>query len=868
MSSKIRQNFFTPQKLLLLFLTFFAIQSIMLLFLALRPFDARAQARAGGLTGEGQQDCPCLYDKKGTNKIDTTRLYIPIPGVTDACGWVCDINDDARGDIADYIITVYKLLVGIAAVVAFAMIVYAGYEWIFAMGNSGKIDDAKERIMSACIGLALALVSVQFLQALNPQLTNISLPDVTKIARASLNPFCRDTDIVFGVDTMKELKDKDYVVDKTRATKDKASLTCPSEFTIYVRIEGDKAYCYSNSIDECWGQITEKFANKGDQSVTITGTDGQPITLTQQSIIPYDPKSAPKCQGTFCSGSDKEQVCYPSDPYARAFECKSAKSACEDTNDNKNGCEEVNNWLAYQGYTDQQCAKIVKTAQQDACILGKLLKCPPDYPNQMKGDDVFRNLVKDICWEAKGQSEAVLKDCGGFGVKIYPVLDGNAVQGANALCCRKPSTQESETDYSCVTNYMDRGNTVVELLSIVQQVTIPPNTPGHYFGHDCNEGTAYLLDKEGTDCHILGFYPDAYDVLGTCQKKEGENGDQGTVTRGVCVPKDETLYGGFKVCWGDNPYQQINNNYNNYNLCLKTEKEAYKCNPYLLSSGISCIGETPASPPQVNTNNVINTEIEIAIETVVNSNTTLKNNFSNQQIGFQSKPQFFSANTAFAAEKIDACTFVQAVVDQESDGKVDAWNGNKNDKGQVVSVDCGLMGINIPNGTDKNSCEQYKDTSDLDQDGNLDENLFDPGFNIATGVQKINSWFSPSICGDGTSCKASQSGRVDGNKFYRYAMAGYNGGTNANKKSGGDDQFCSIDESGANKCCASPCKDYQDECFITATADDIYPTQVECPNDRGKYQGTYDYVFNIEELYKALKNKNQKKDGDGIASCP
>src|SRR3990167_6042939 len=450
MSSKIRQNFFTPQKLLLLFLTFFAIQSIMLLFLALRPFDARAQARAGGLTGEGQQDCPCLYDKKGTNKIDTTRLYIPIPGVTDACGWVCDINDDARGDIADYIITVYKLLVGIAAVVAFAMIVYAGYEWIFAMGNSGKIDDAKERIMSACIGLALALVSVQFLQALNPQLTNIYLPDVTKIARASLNPFCRDTDIVFGVDTMKELKDKDYVVDKTRATKDKASLTCPSEFTIYVRIEGDKAYCYSNSIDECWGQITEKFANKGDQSVTITGTDGQPITLTQQSIIPYDPKSAPKCQGTFCSGSDKEQVCYPSDPYARAFECKSAKSACEDTNDKKNGCEEVNKWLGFQGYTDKQCAKRedtgwALTAAGDECVFGSFVDCPVGF-NPVFGDDIFyvNNVNKELdaegkCWDWKrkeggGGDTQILHNCSANPLnKIYPVMSGQAVEGANAL---------------------------------------------------------------------------------------------------------------------------------------------------------------------------------------------------------------------------------------------------------------------------------------------------------------------------------------------------------------------------------------------------------------------------------------------------
>lgn len=839
-------SFLTPQKLLLLFLTIFAVQSVMLLFLILRPIPVGAQARAGGDNPQNPQECPCGFLKTSTaqtaTKIDTSRLYIPIPGVTDACGFVCDVNGDARGDVVDYIFTVYKLLIGIAAVVAFAMIVYAGYEWIFAMGNSGKITDAKERIMSACIGLGLALVSVQFLQTLSPQLTNLYLPDVTKIARASVNPFCRETDIVLGFNTA-DPKHRVAVALPSARPEDKTQITCQSQFIVAVRIEGDKAHCYSKNKDQCWKEIKAKF----DNPPQITGEDGKPITITYENIVTYDAKSAPKCQGTYCDGGS-ENVCYPSDPYARSFSCKSADKACNDTDDKRNGCEEVNKWLKFQGYIGRQCAKRVDVASGDECVFGRVLMCPYDFPKKVTGEGLFDKNAEDVCWKRQGVDEEVVKDCTQMdGKKIYPVLDGVAVAGAQALCCQKDKEAESKSDYKCETT--NTGTVIIPLSSVEGRVGgfFEDYTDGQKFGTVCNNGTT--PDNEGGVCKIVNYFN--VSMGGTCKTKYGDiphpNGGSVKVERGVCMP-DDTNYQ-LKVCLGilTPQLRQPNSFYADTDACRAVMSQTTPCIPYLLSSSIPCKGEAGGgggSGAQSNASGVIKPEIENAVETVVNAS-SLRTYLSDQQISFNDS-QFFTPNTALAAEKIDACTFVQAIIAKESNG--DASAHPESDEG----YDCGLMQIHINSGNCK------------------DAGLLDPVTNIQRGVSLLETIFQSPSCGDNTSCEAAKDKDkgVGREKFYRYILAGYNGNADANKKSGGDDGICrsdEVDEQGKPKCCSDPCKDYGDACFIKTSDENIFPTQVECPNDRGEFEGTYNYVFKIEDLYKELKNKSGTA---GVASCP
>src|SRR3989338_737318 len=133
-------------KILLFFLSLFALQTLLLLFLLARPLIGYAigETRAGGDKGTDTETCACAEDKNSSTGIkESTRLFIPVPGVTDACGWVCDINGDQKGDVVDYVVTGYKFLVGLAAGVAVIMIMYGGYSWIFAMGNSSQIEGAK-----------------------------------------------------------------------------------------------------------------------------------------------------------------------------------------------------------------------------------------------------------------------------------------------------------------------------------------------------------------------------------------------------------------------------------------------------------------------------------------------------------------------------------------------------------------------------------------------------------------------------------------------------------------------------------------------------------------------------------------------------
>ncbi|HBH46770.1 MAG: hypothetical protein A2445_00050 [Candidatus Jacksonbacteria bacterium RIFOXYC2_FULL_44_29] len=184
-------------KYIIFFLIVFALQGVLLLVLMLNP--ARAGAAGAQATVEQNiTNCPCGFSSdKPTDKLETVRLFIPIPGVTDKCGYLCDVNGDSRADVVDYVIMVYKFLVGLAGVVAVIMIMLGGYRWIFAMGNSARIAGAKETIFSAIIGLVLALISVQLLETINPRLADVSLPNVAEIGRVSLSEeFCSQYDIL------------------------------------------------------------------------------------------------------------------------------------------------------------------------------------------------------------------------------------------------------------------------------------------------------------------------------------------------------------------------------------------------------------------------------------------------------------------------------------------------------------------------------------------------------------------------------------------------------------------------------------------------------------------------------------------------
>lgn len=96
-------------------------------------------------------------------------------------------------DLADYISIFYRYMVGAIGIVGVAMIMYGGIRWVSSNGNSKEVDEAKQTIISAIVGVALALGSYVLLNFLNPMITQLEDPlKGHTISSTDTTVFCRD----------------------------------------------------------------------------------------------------------------------------------------------------------------------------------------------------------------------------------------------------------------------------------------------------------------------------------------------------------------------------------------------------------------------------------------------------------------------------------------------------------------------------------------------------------------------------------------------------------------------------------------------------------------------------------------------------
>ncbi len=54
---------------------------------------------------------------------------------------------------------VIRVFLGLLGIIFVVLIVLAGYKWMTAMGDSGKVDEAREQLSTAVIGLAIILAA-------------------------------------------------------------------------------------------------------------------------------------------------------------------------------------------------------------------------------------------------------------------------------------------------------------------------------------------------------------------------------------------------------------------------------------------------------------------------------------------------------------------------------------------------------------------------------------------------------------------------------------------------------------------------------------------------------------------------------------
>lgn len=95
---------------------------------------------------------------------------VPIPG-SEFSGGTVDVNSSL---FARYVGAFYIYFIGVVGILAVVMMMWGGYHYVTALGNPAKMQQGKETINNALIGLVLALTSVILLRTVNPALVDVA----------------------------------------------------------------------------------------------------------------------------------------------------------------------------------------------------------------------------------------------------------------------------------------------------------------------------------------------------------------------------------------------------------------------------------------------------------------------------------------------------------------------------------------------------------------------------------------------------------------------------------------------------------------------------------------------------------------------
>lgn len=96
------------------------------------------------------------------------KIEVGIPGVPkgkDICDFVNEGNPFVR-----YMGVIVNLATGMIILIGFMVIVVGGYFYMTAGGDSGRVSTAKTLIVSALLGIFLALAAYIILYTINPEL--------------------------------------------------------------------------------------------------------------------------------------------------------------------------------------------------------------------------------------------------------------------------------------------------------------------------------------------------------------------------------------------------------------------------------------------------------------------------------------------------------------------------------------------------------------------------------------------------------------------------------------------------------------------------------------------------------------------------
>lgn len=85
-------------------------------------------------------------------------------------------------DLGELIVSIYNYAIAIVGLAVFVQFVRAGFTYLLAAGNAAEVGSAKTHMQNAILGALLLLSSYLILNVINPDLLNIKLFDLDKVA--------------------------------------------------------------------------------------------------------------------------------------------------------------------------------------------------------------------------------------------------------------------------------------------------------------------------------------------------------------------------------------------------------------------------------------------------------------------------------------------------------------------------------------------------------------------------------------------------------------------------------------------------------------------------------------------------------------
>lgn len=105
-------------------------------------------------------------------------LTVPLPG-----------QPRSFSDPATYVATIYKFSIGIAGLLALAIIVYGGIQYTASAGNPSLQGESKDMIRQAIFGVILLLSAYLILRTINPELVQLKAPSLEKVSLSKTGIF-------------------------------------------------------------------------------------------------------------------------------------------------------------------------------------------------------------------------------------------------------------------------------------------------------------------------------------------------------------------------------------------------------------------------------------------------------------------------------------------------------------------------------------------------------------------------------------------------------------------------------------------------------------------------------------------------------